>query len=433
MLYWLLVISVLLISLKIAYSFILNYLSKKVWEETIVFNCVWEDPHIDKQALNIVKDESVICTITSAGCNVLSLALESPKHIYAIDLNPCQNALLELKIAAIREFDYEQCWQLFGTGRLNKFSKVWYPRLRQHLTPASRAFWDKNANFFDGNGGLLGRNSFYYHGCTGILAYAVVKIYFRLLGLTGPFNDIIHADTLEEQRKIYETRIKKRMWNPVLRWLISSKTAMSLLNGVPSAQQKLLEEEGGAESVGKFIQEALEEVLLTLPLKNNYFYRVYIENGQYSKDCCPDYLIKKNFKKLKENRLIDRISIHTTTVEEFLKNHKSDDEEVSEPLKDIDTFILLDHMDWMSSNENRKLLESEWQQILDHSKEEGCRYLYRSASKEANFVKETKVSYQGNYTTVAEVLQWDSLKANKLHKLDRVHTYTSFFIADLKL
>jgi len=303
------------------FSKILNYFTKRVFEEKIVFNCVWEDPHIDKQALGLVKNESVICTITSAGCNVLSLALESPKQIYSIDRNPCQNALLELKISAIREFDYDQFWQLFGKGRLEKFSKVWYPRLRQHLTPASREFWDSHAHYFDGKGGLFGRKSFFYRGSSGLLAWGLTKIYFRLIGLNTPFNDLIHAESLEEQKKIYKTRIEKRLWNPILMWLVSSKTTLALLNGVPSAQQKLLEEETGEKSVVHFIKHALEEVLLTLPLKNNYFYRVYLE-GEYSKDSCPDYLIKENFYRLKEKRLIDRISIHTSTIEEFLIDHK---------------------------------------------------------------------------------------------------------------
>jgi hypothetical protein len=68
--------------------------------------------------------------------------------VYSIDRNPCQTALLELKIAAIKELDYETFWKMFGDGRLENFRKDVYPRLRKLLTPESQKFWDSNAYYF---------------------------------------------------------------------------------------------------------------------------------------------------------------------------------------------------------------------------------------------------------------------------------------------
>jgi len=390
------------------------------FENKIVFNCAWEDPHVDKVALELEEDKDSILIITSAGCNVLSLALDSPKHIYSVDKNPCQNALLELKIAAIRELDYENFWELFGKGKLQSFSTLWYPRLRQHLSLEARKFWDKHAYYFDGKN-MFGRNSFYYRGSSGFLAWAIIKVVFKCIpGLSQAFNDLIHAESMEAQRKIYFERIQKKLWNPVLMWLCSSNSALALLNGVPASQQKLLAEQAGVPSIVHFIKGALEEVILTLPMKDNYFYRVYLENGEYSKDACPDYLIESNFMKLKEG-LVDRISIHTEFIEEFLSKHKE---------KDITRFILLDHMDWMA--ENPKALSAEWQQVLDHSNEEQTKYLWRSASLKPDFVANTAVTYKGKNVMVKDVLEWNDSLAQKLHKVDRVHTYTSFCVTDRK-
>jgi len=210
-------------------------------------------------------------------------------------------------------------------------------------------------------------------------------------------------------------------------WLLSSSSALALLNGVPAAQQKLLEEKAGAASVGHFIKQSLETVMVDLPLKDNYFYRVYMENGEYTKDCCPDYLIEENFYKLK-NGLVDRISIHTEYVEEFLAKHK--EEGTSKPKQDITRYILLDHMDWMA--ENPKALSAEWQQTLEHSSPKGARYLWRSASATPDFVLETKVKVQDKDVTLREILELNTELSERLHKLDRVHTYTSFWIADPK-
>jgi len=406
---------------------ILHKLTVSIFENTIVFNCAWEDPRIDKVALELKEDEDVICIITSAGCNVLSLALESPKHIYTIDKNPCQNAVLELKIAAIRELEYEVFWDMFGKGKLKNFSTLWYPRLRQHLSIEARQFWDKHAHYFDGTN-RLGRNSYYFRGSAGVLAWFCSKVFFKLVpGLSLAINDLIHAENLEEQKKIYRERVEKRLWNPVVMWLLSSSSALALLNGVPAAQQKLLEEKAGAASVGHFIKQSLETVMVDLPLKDNYFYRVYMENGEYTKDCCPDYLIEENFHKLK-NGLVDRISIHTEYVEEFLVKHK--EEGTSKPKQDITRYILLDHMDWMA--ENPKALSAEWQQTLEHSSPKGVRYLWRSASATPDFVLETKVKVQDKDATLREILKLNTELSESLHKLDRVHTYTSFWIADPK-
>ena len=81
----------------------------------LVYNTCWEDPRIDKKALNLTPKDNVL-VITSAGCNALSYALSGVNHVYAVDMNYRQNALLDLKIAAIKELEYETFFQLFGEG-----------------------------------------------------------------------------------------------------------------------------------------------------------------------------------------------------------------------------------------------------------------------------------------------------------------------------
>jgi len=86
-------------------------------------------------------------------------------------------------------------------------------------------------------------------------------------------------------------------------------------------------------------------------------------------------------------------------------------------------------MDWMATNPEP--LQKEWNAILSRAGE-NTRFLWRSASETAEFVGETEIQYQGKQQKVRDVLQYNMPLANKLHALDRVHTYASFFIADLK-
>lgn len=62
-------------------------------KNNLVYVTCWEDPRLDLVALNLQAEDTML-VITSAGCNVLEYALARPKKIYAVDINPKQNALL---------------------------------------------------------------------------------------------------------------------------------------------------------------------------------------------------------------------------------------------------------------------------------------------------------------------------------------------------
>ena len=104
----------------------------------LVYNTCWEDPRLDRQALRIGPSDQVL-VITSAGCNVLDYLLDEPKRVYAVDVNPRQNALLELKLAGVRALDYDTFFQLFGRGYLATWKSVYKSTLRQWLSEEARA------------------------------------------------------------------------------------------------------------------------------------------------------------------------------------------------------------------------------------------------------------------------------------------------------
>jgi S-adenosylmethionine-diacylglycerol 3-amino-3-carboxypropyl transferase len=85
-------------------------------------------------------------------------------------------------------------------------------------------------------------------------------------------------------------------------------------------------------------------------------------------------------------------------------------------------------MDWMASAP--KALSEEWQEMVDHAAE-GARFLWRSASVEASYVGNAEVKRGDTVVQVKDLMKHDYALANKLHALDRVHTYASFFVADL--
>jgi len=391
-----------------------NWLVQYCYSTQIVFSTAWEDPRVDQMAVLPRKDE-VAMIITSAGCNALSLAIDGVSAVHCVDKNPAQNALLELKLAAIQELDYETFWKLFGEGCLENFTSTTYRLLRPRLSPDSRKFWDAHSYYFDGTGM---RKSFYFHGCSGWLA-CVVRVYLWVIpGLYSAVMEMMEAKTMEEQVKIYRERVEKKMWNPVLMFLLSSPLTLAILNGVPKAQRDLLQNSSGSPSIAAFIKDSLEYVFTKLPVQDNYFWRVYL-TGKYTHSCCPEYLTPEGFRVLKDGA-VSNITVNTCYVTEFLQKHNKND---------ITRFYLLDHMDWLSSSP--EVLGEEWEHILRCASPDGCRFLYRSACQLATFVKETEIMYRNQKRVVADVLSYKPDLSAPLHLLDRVHTYTSFHVADL--
>jgi len=83
----------------------------------------WEDPRVDHHLLNIGHDD-VILAITSAGDNILDYLQKSPRRVHAVDLNPNQNHLLELKVASFSALGYEDVWKIFGEGKHPRFREL---------------------------------------------------------------------------------------------------------------------------------------------------------------------------------------------------------------------------------------------------------------------------------------------------------------------
>lgn len=310
----------------------------------LVYNTCWEDPRLDRIALAIRPHDRIL-VITSAGCNALDYAPATPAHVYAVDMNPRQNALLELKIAGIRQLDFEDFFALFGRGFLPDARQVYRQKLRAEMSAGARRYWDRWIEFFDHP-----RRSFYFRGSSGTFA-RLIKFYVDRVARVRPaVNALLDARDVEEQRWIYEHQLRDRVWNRLLRFAMKRDMALSLI-GVPRAQRTQLEEQY-AGGITQFILDCLDAVFGRLPLADNYFWRVYI-TGAYTRECCPEYLKPDNFQRLKAG-LVDRISLHTDSVQGFLQAN-----DVA-----ISRFVLLDHMDWLAGR-LFPLLEAEWQAILD--------------------------------------------------------------------
>jgi S-adenosylmethionine-diacylglycerol 3-amino-3-carboxypropyl transferase len=112
------------------------------WTQSdIIFSACNEDTGSEIRALRPA-GKRVLC-VTAGGGRVLSLLGERPREVWCVDLNPCQNHLLELKVAAMRLLEHDGYLRFLGV-RPSDARLATYEGLRPRLTPEARTFFDRN-------------------------------------------------------------------------------------------------------------------------------------------------------------------------------------------------------------------------------------------------------------------------------------------------
>ena len=98
----------------------------------LVYNTCWEDPRLDRSSHAIVVFRQCVGDHVG-GLQRVGLRAGGTQLVHAVDMNPRQNALLDLKLAAIRNLDYEDFFHTFGEGRLPGVRDIDDRKLRQSL------------------------------------------------------------------------------------------------------------------------------------------------------------------------------------------------------------------------------------------------------------------------------------------------------------
>ena len=364
----------------------------------LIYNTCWEDPLIDRQLLDLTPESRVVA-ITSAGCNVLDYLLDEPAAIHAVDVNFRQNALLCLKMALLAYTDYQALFALFGRGGWPAYRET-YALVRRQLPLWARSFWDTKIDYFSSRGL---RPSFYWRGGAGLFAWFFHTLLVKKSPLKRQVRQLLRAGSLEEQRELYD-QVEAHVFRRAVTWTLSRPATMACI-GVPTPQLQLIESQyaGGLVS---FIRDSLRRVFTTVPLQNNYFWRVYL-TGSYTAACCPGYLKAGNFSELGER--LDRVKVHNATITRFLEENPGE----------YSHYVLLDHQDWLAWHDPAALKE-EWDLIFQNSRP-GTRVLMRSAGLALDFLAPEVVSRVRFFPHLTQ----------PLHQTDRVGTYGSLHLAEV--
>jgi len=170
-----------------------------------------------------------------------------------------------------------------------------------------------------------------YSGTSGILAWFVCRGLFSALGLGFIRRTLVEQGSNDKFQNEC-LRHKRRL--AVFCWVVDkiiSNFGGAMMAGVPSRQLEL-----GLHRLDNF-QTIFKRILTTNMVLDNYFYYGYIA-GEYSEECCPQYLKREQFMKLRAALNDRRLTLFEGTLVDVCKQH---------PDKQYTVASLLDHMDWM--------------------------------------------------------------------------------------
>jgi len=301
-------------------------------------NC-WEDADVLLKGLAIETGDRVL-SIGSAGDNSFSLLLHAPELVVAVDINPIQLQLIQLKKAAMQALDHSAFLQFLGfrdcTDRLDLFQKV-----KNHLSPTEYTFWKSHPTKIE----------------QGIIYTGKLELYFQTF--QNRFLPFIHSpkrikDLFIQKEEQEQEQFFQRQWNN-WRWrslfkIFFSKFLMGKLGRDPEFLKEV------KVPVSSFILEQARKHLSHINCQDNYFLQ-FILKGQFETQL-PHYARKENFKKIKSR--LNRLVIFNGLAEDSFKAFSG-----------FNKFNLSNIFEYM----NPSLFHAVSKNLIDHG-EVGARYAY---------------------------------------------------------
>ncbi len=139
------------------------------------------------------------------------------------------------------------------------------------------------------------------------------KIAFAIGGVTNDVKRLVSASTTAEQDRIWTTRLRPIIMNPVLKFILGHPVFCWNALGVPKNQLACLLEDG---TITDFISATLDPVPKLATLKNGAYHYFLCLNGRYTRASCPLYLTPEGFSALKASAgaRTKGIQLHTDTI-----------------------------------------------------------------------------------------------------------------------
>lgn len=321
--------------------------SQHLVNRRLLYTTCDEDSRSELKGLRIDGTDDVLC-VTGSGCRVLSLLSQGPHKVVAVDGNPLQNHLLELKAAAINECTRTEFLSFIGhSSSLSGWRLDTYRRCREHLSEKAVRFWDMNEDVVESGILYSGAHEQFYANWIGrpirVLRRRKLK---QLFGFTD----------LDAQKRFFEETWLTERWRKAVRLAARPRLIRGLLRD-PSYYKRV--EHG--DRLEAFINEGLKRTFSNHLARDNDVFALLVLGRYLSEQAVPVYMRPEYYDSVREH--IDRLEIVTGDLKDAFPESAEGT---------FSKFSLSDIAGWMSEADFLEVLR----QAAQHSRE-GSRIVYR--------------------------------------------------------
>jgi S-adenosylmethionine-diacylglycerol 3-amino-3-carboxypropyl transferase len=345
-----------------------------------------EDWHTEHKALKIQPSDSVLC-VTASGDRPLNLLTKELKEIVAVDANPLQNALFELKRVALSKLPFNEYMAFIGAHpsnhRLDTFAKI-----AHDLDPMANAFWEILKKKIDQ--GVI------YEGAVEKICKVTSKCVSIFRG--KKISKLFSINSIQEQRAYIEKHWHTYLWKKAFYVGLHPFVTRTLIK-----DPGLYENIDAKMHVGNELFVKLHEYLKRNLAKESTLLSLILR-GTVDPLYYPPYLKEDGVAKIKKQ--VGKARFYTDDLVSFVTKARAES---------FDCFSISDVASYLSQEQFKQLVEG----------------IYRIAKPGARFCMRQFLSNHQIPTHLASHFKRDTALEKQLQKEDRCFVY-SFMTGTIK-
>ncbi len=356
----------------------------------IVYSQCWEDPVVAADGLRLGPTDDLLC-LTSAGDNVMALALRGPRSITAIDFSAAQNALLELKLAALRTLSWYDYVAFLGARPSFDRVATYRDRLRKELRDEVREYFDTKEKQLAG--GIIHAGRFQKY--LSIFRTALLP----LIHNRAVVEELMTIGDRDAREAYYDRVFNNWRWRKLFT-VFFGRAVMARLGRDPAFFNYV-----DKQNIGEnFLERGRWAVVETSPHHNHFLQ--YALLGRYpDMERGPLYLRESNFQALRERT--QDIKIVRGDLESYLSTLAPGA---------LSALYLSDLFEWVSPEHHETML----------------RAIVRVARPEARMVYWNLLVPRSRPPALAELIDVHEAEAQALHARDLAFVYGSFHVESVR-
>ncbi|CAH1799865.1 unnamed protein product [Owenia fusiformis] len=228
-------------------------------------------------------------TIASCGANAMTLLLDDPAEVVALDLSIPQLHLAKLQAACIKHLSHQEFIDFTGVDRENVKPEERvriYRAIKGSLELPTQEYWDSRMEAVEF--GVMHCGDFDIN-----IRTAAEDFFFVALDQSDIKRFLSMGDDMKEQSDFFENVMNTKYFRRAVKRLIQRLLSDFNLSIFPDVDYP------------KFYGRRMEEICKTIPAKRNHCIEYILTGGYSGKYNLRDYQLKENFPILKER--IDRL------------------------------------------------------------------------------------------------------------------------------